>query len=114
MRTHALRSETFRLRALPLILPHVGIRVAKISQVEVSLLGASKQLRRTDHDEVSTERIPESPIKMPASSEQELTLPNGEKTTTFRYFVLSVLVVIPGTFLSQMSYFRTNKVELLR
>lgn len=30
-------------------------------------------------------------------------------TITFRYFVLSALFVIPGAFLSQMSYFRTTK-----
>lgn len=30
-------------------------------------------------------------------------------TITFRYFVLSVIFVIPGAFLSQMSYFRTTQ-----
>jgi hypothetical protein len=29
-------------------------------------------------------------------------------TTTFRYFLLSILFIIPGAFLSQMSYFRTT------
>lgn len=30
-------------------------------------------------------------------------------TITFRYFILSMIFVIPGAFLSQMSYFRTTK-----
>ncbi|KAG9669149.1 OPT superfamily oligopeptide transporter, partial [Aureobasidium melanogenum] len=31
-----------------------------------------------------------------------------ELTLTFRYFVLSILFIVPGAFLSQMSYFRTT------
>jgi OPT family oligopeptide transporter len=31
-----------------------------------------------------------------------------ELTLTFRYFILSILFIVPGAFLSQMSYFRTT------
>jgi len=43
-------------------------------------------------------------VRRVVSLDDDPTLP----TITFRYFVLSLLFVIPGAFLSQMSYFRTT------
>lgn len=44
-------------------------------------------------------------VRQTVNLEDDPTLP----TITFRYFVLSILFVAPGAFLSQMSYFRTTK-----
>ena len=48
---------------------------------------------------------------LPLSVRQLINLEDDPSlsTITFRYFVLSIIFVIPGAFLSQMSYFRTTK-----
>jgi hypothetical protein len=56
-----------------------------------------------DDDDPAIRDIP-SNVRRIVSFEDDPTLP----TLTFRYFVLTLLFVIPGAFLSQMSHYRTN------
>lgn len=56
-----------------------------------------------DDDDPAIRDIPFN-VRRIVSFDDDPTLP----TLTFRYFVLSLLFIIPGAFLSQMSHYRTN------
>jgi OPT family small oligopeptide transporter len=80
--------------------------VAEISMDEENL----KLQGETAAIEQETQANPEI-AALPLSVRQLINLEDDPSlpTITFRYFVLSVVFVIPGAFLSQMSYFRTTK-----
>ena len=80
--------------------------VAEIAMDEENL----KLQGETAAIEQETQENPEI-AALPLSVRQLINLEDDPSlpTITFRYFVLSVIFVIPGAFLSQMSYFRTTK-----
>ncbi|KAJ4376159.1 OPT super [Neocucurbitaria cava] len=55
------------------------------------------------HDDPEIAQLPLI-VRQLVSLEDDPTLP----TITFRYYVLAIIFVVPGAFLSQMSYFRTT------
>jgi OPT family small oligopeptide transporter len=56
------------------------------------------------HDDPEIAQLPLI-VRQTVSLEDDPTLP----TITFRYFVLCILFIVPGAFLSQMSHFRTTQ-----
>lgn len=56
------------------------------------------------HDDPEIAQLPLI-VRQTVSLEDDTTLP----TITFRYFVLCILFVVPGAFLSQMSHYRTTQ-----
>jgi hypothetical protein len=56
------------------------------------------------HDDPEIAQLP-LVVRQLVSLEDDTTLP----TITFRYFVLAIVFVVPGAFLSQMSHFRTTQ-----
>ncbi|KAF7595220.1 hypothetical protein BBP40_006965 [Aspergillus hancockii] len=69
-----------------------------------------KKVSDTDAIEQETEQDPEIAalpleVRQLVSLTDDPTLP----TITFRYFILSIIFIVPGAFLSQMSHFRTTQ-----
>jgi OPT family small oligopeptide transporter len=61
-------------------------------------------LEEEAHDDPEIAQLP-LVVRQLVSLEDDTTLP----TITFRYFVLAIVFVVPGAFLSQMSHFRTTQ-----
>ena len=80
--------------------------VAEIAMDEenLKLQGETAAIEQESHDNPEIAALPLQ-VRQLINLTDDPALP----TITFRYFVLSALFVIPGAFLSQMSYFRTTK-----
>jgi OPT family small oligopeptide transporter len=80
--------------------------VAELSMDEenLKLQGETAAIEQETQENTEIAALPLS-VRQLINLEDDPSLP----TITFRYFVLSVIFVIPGAFLSQMSYFRTTK-----
>ncbi|KAE8154891.1 OPT oligopeptide transporter protein-domain-containing protein [Aspergillus avenaceus] len=71
---------------------------------------STRKISDTDAIEQETEENPEiaalpKEVRQLVSLTDDPTLP----TITFRYFLLSIIFIVPGAFLSQMSHFRTTQ-----
>lgn len=78
----------------------------EVGEGKDSELGGEKGISGTDgfaDDDPRLNAIPWS-VRRVVSLHDDTTLP----TLTFRYFVLTILFVVPGAFLSQLSHFRTT------
>ena len=75
-----------------------------VDEEPIKLQGETAAIEQESHDNPEIAALPLQ-VRQLINLTDDPTLP----TITFRYFVLSALFVIPGAFLSQMSYFRTTK-----
>lgn len=75
-----------------------------VDEETIKLQGETAAIEQESHDNPEIAALPLQ-VRQLINLTDDPTLP----TITFRYFVLSALFVIPGAFLSQMSYFRTTK-----
>ncbi|KAJ5156490.1 hypothetical protein N7492_009293 [Penicillium capsulatum] len=71
---------------------------------KIQALTETKSIEYDSHDHPEVAALPLQ-VRQLINLTDDPTLP----TITFRYFILSIIFVIPGAFLSQMSYFRTTK-----
>ncbi|KAI2788386.1 hypothetical protein POX_e06401 [Penicillium oxalicum] len=75
-----------------------------VDEEKIKVLDETAAIEHESHDNPEIAALPLQ-VRQLINLTDDPTLP----TITFRYFVLSALFVIPGAFLSQMSYFRTTK-----
>ena len=74
------------------------------SPSELDAVDDTAILEEEAHDDPEIAQLPLI-VRQTVSLEDDPTLP----TITFRYFVLCVLFIVPGAFLSQMSHYRTTQ-----
>jgi OPT family small oligopeptide transporter len=75
-----------------------------VDEETIKAQGETAAIEQESHDNPEIAALPLQ-VRQLINLTDDPTLP----TITFRYFVLAALFVIPGAFLSQMSYFRTTK-----
>lgn len=75
-----------------------------VDEESLHFKGETAAIEQETHDNPEIAALPLS-VRQLINLTDDPNLP----TITFRYFVLSIIFVIPGAFLSQMSYFRTTK-----
>jgi OPT family small oligopeptide transporter len=75
-----------------------------VDEEMIKAQGETAAIEQESHDNPEIAALPLQ-VRQLINLTDDPTLP----TITFRYFVLAALFVIPGAFLSQMSYFRTTK-----
>ncbi|KAJ5775982.1 uncharacterized protein N7511_000993 [Penicillium nucicola] len=75
-----------------------------MDEENLKLQGETAAIEQETEENPEIAALPLS-VRQLINLEDDPTLP----TITFRYFVLSVVFVVPGAFLSQMSYFRTTQ-----
>ncbi|OQE27350.1 hypothetical protein PENSTE_c004G05557 [Penicillium steckii] len=80
-----------------------GDKVPDSEKVQVS---ETLAIEEESHDDPEIAALPLQ-VRQLINLKDDPTLP----TITFRYFVLSAIFVIPGAFLSQLSYFRTTSAK---
>lgn len=96
-------------------LSHLGPATDSKGGIDVDLSEAQKSsgldavddtatVEEEAHDDPEIAQLPLI-VRQTVSLEDDPTLP----TITFRYFVLCILFIVPGAFLSQMSHYRTTQ-----
>ncbi|KAJ6001753.1 hypothetical protein N7522_006980 [Penicillium canescens] len=83
---------------------NTNVAEISIDEENLKLQGETAAIEQETQENPEIAALPLS-VRQLINLEDDPSLP----TITFRYFVLSVVFVIPGAFLSQMSYFRTTK-----
>lgn len=77
-----------------------------LDEEKVKATSETVAIEQESHDDPEIAALPLQ-VRQLVNLTDDPTLP----TITFRYFVLSAIFVIPGAFLSQMSYFRTTSAN---
>ncbi|KAF7520021.1 hypothetical protein PCG10_009502 [Penicillium crustosum] len=99
-----IEEDTMGLEGSELSAKNPEVAETGVDEENLHFKGETAAIEQETHDNPEIAALPMS-VRHLINLTDDPSLP----TITFRYFVLSVIFVIPGAFLSQMSYFRTTK-----
>ncbi|KAF9735171.1 hypothetical protein PMIN06_001512 [Paraphaeosphaeria minitans] len=82
----------------------IDVKAQSQSESDLDAVDDTAIVEEEAHDDPEIAQLPLI-VRQTVSLEDDPTLP----TITFRYFVLCILFIVPGAFLSQMSHYRTTQ-----
>ncbi|KZF21641.1 OPT superfamily oligopeptide transporter [Xylona heveae TC161] len=101
---HAVDADGIAVAAPPLPVKNPAKEDVDPNVDESVAGGEFEKIEEESHDHPEVAALPIE-VRQLVSLDDDPTLP----TITFRYFILSIIFVVPGAFLSQMSHFRTTQ-----